>query len=175
MATQAISQIRGSNNLPSIVSTKRLTLFLWKQKHCASDLNRILSPHLGNGWERWSLPLPLSLSCCRKIQEDIMPELSCAGIHLGDNIFSSALQSPASTMHWGEIHKGNAGSKSFWQCRMKAKNSPRKFNMCYSYSYIFSYISALGHCQKHEHLIQGSSVASVMQVNLFLLLLAFRD
>lgn len=131
-------------------------------------------PHLGNGWECWSLPLPFSVSCCRKIQEDIMPELSCAGIHLGDNIFSSALQSPAYTMHWREIYKGNAGSKSFWQCRMKARNSQRKYNTCFSYSYTFSYKSALGHCQRHEHLIQGCSAASIVHLNLFLLFLAFR-
>lgn len=30
MATQAISQIRGSNNLPSRFSTERLTLTVWK-------------------------------------------------------------------------------------------------------------------------------------------------
>lgn len=175
MATQAISQIRGSNNLPSIVSTASLALTLWKQKHCASDLNRVLSRHVGNGWELWSLPFPLSVSCCRRTEEDTMPELGCGRIHSGDNVFSSALQSPAYTVHWGEIHKGHAGSKSFWQHRMEARNSQRKYNTCYSYSYIFSYIfsyiSALGHCQRHKHLIQRSSAASIVQVNFFCWLL----
>lgn len=56
---------------------------------------------------------------------------------------------------------------------MEARNSQRKYNMCFFIPFFSPYKYAFGYCCRDKHLIQGSYKTSILQLNLFLLFLPF--